>query len=143
MTSASKNSSVNTASFLNKQRILTHKLVCFNLQISSKCFKTVEISFSVLELCFFPLKILKMFQFSLTTSVSVPSFATSYDLSLLLSAKFVVGVPQSFCFSSGNEGNFLVFLFALLCQSRALPVADPHRIVTVVSVAALEPVVFA
>ncbi|XP_052538393.1 leucine-rich repeat LGI family member 2 isoform X2 [Tympanuchus pallidicinctus] len=103
MTGASKNSSVNTESFLNKQRILTHKLVCFNLQISSKCFKTVEISFSVLELCFFPLKILKMFQFSLTTSVSVPSFATSYDLSLLLSAKFVVGVSQSFCFSSGNE----------------------------------------
>lgn len=52
-TGTSKNSCVNTESFLNEQWILTHRLVCFNPQISSKCFKAVKMSFSVLDLWFF------------------------------------------------------------------------------------------
>lgn len=100
-------------------------------------------SFSVLELCFFPLKIVKIFQLSVTPSVPVPSLATSYDLSLKSTfCKICCWFSQSFCFSSGNEGNFLVFLSALINQSHALSVIVPQRMVTVVSVAALESVLF-
>lgn len=58
MTGASKNSCVNTESFLNEQWISTHRLVCFNSQIASECFTTVQISRDVffriggLGLCF-------------------------------------------------------------------------------------------
>jgi len=57
MMGPSKNSSVNTESFLNERWVLTHRLVCFDSHIPSKCFTTVQIARDV----FFSIRVFLVF----------------------------------------------------------------------------------